>query len=259
MTDKPNESQDRRSSHERRVLHDVNNKLTTVIGYLDLVLGDPKYQSTLSAGDYQDFQSTLTTAYEAAQSIAASVRSLQGYHQARDAGVQFVDTSSLGIERVVYNIVHVDDEPTIRNLFKVALEERSNIVEGQLGTNPELKGTFGHDGKRVGYRVHSYESVGQALANMPQESIDLLATDKDMPDRNGFNLLDSMSQPTDKSSRLPEFANIRNIVMITGGLSPEEIGELSRTYGMTILKKPFDVGALEPHIYRSINPNPSQS
>lgn len=244
---------ERRSSHDRRLLHEINNKLT-IVGFVDLVLMDPQYQGP----EHQRLRDDLSNASKAAKSIADYVRILQGYHQARDEGVNLIDASALGLEEVFYNIVHVDDEKGVRDAFISALEQTSNVREAILRATPELKGIFGHDGKRVKYKVHSYGSVDEALEQMPREQVDLLVTDKDMPGRDGFSLLDTITQPEDRTLVRPQYRFIRNTAMMTGGVAPEETARV-KSYGIETLIKPFSIPILEQRIYNLINRPATQS
>lgn len=238
-------------SLERTLIHDALNNLMAPVAFSDLILIDEQYAELLGS-EYEDFRNKVIAIQTAANETGKLFTQLGGFYRAQEQGVKLVDESTLGPEEIKYRIFHVDDEEDTRYRLMEAILEGSNL------SNPRY-GTFGHDGKGVRYELYSYGSVEEALRAIPElKEIDLLITDREMPERNGYSLLDALNEQSDKHSRRPEFNDVRHIAMLTGGITQEEAEQAQRTYGITILTKPFKPLQLEQQIYRIINP-PTQS
>ena len=230
-----------------RIAHDANNKIGIIYGKAQLLEKNELYRTQLSPAEYTAFIKQLKTIETATLKITDLFQSLGGFYKAKEQGVGVVDASTLGKEETVYRIVHVDDSELERMLMRDSLKRSSNVV------NPYTHGVFGHDGKKVRYEVHSYSSVDEALREIPSlEPIHLLITDREMPERDGYNLLDTISLPNEKRTRKPEYQRFRNIAMLTGGITEEEAARVSQTYGATVLTKPVKPLVLEQQIYKII-------
>ena len=168
--------------YDKKALHDLNNQLGVILGRVQLL------QTRLH-------DKSLITIEEATLRASNLVRELGRFYNARDDGVTLVEESQLGLEEIVYKIVHVDDDSESRFQFGTALTTDSNII-------PASPGVFGHNGIKVRYKVHSYGSVEKALIGIPTlEAIYLLVTDREMPECGGYNFLDTISLPYDKKTR----------------------------------------------------------
>lgn len=234
-------------SLERRLIHDANNKLTPPVGYSDLILIDKQYAGLLGL-EYEDFRSKVIAIQAAANKTVELLIQLGGFYRAQEQGIELVEASTLSPEETIYSIVHIDDDEKVTEDVIKALYENSNVLPSSLGI-------FGRDGKRVRYRLHSYESVEKALRKIPSlGTIDLLVTDREMPGLDGYALLEDLSKQSDKRSRKPGFKDVKHIAMLTGGITQEEAERAQQTYGITILTKPFQPLQLEQQIYRIINP-----
>ena len=106
-----------------------------------------------------------------------------------------------------YRILFVDDEESIRDLYKVSA-------------------------KMEGHHADTAESVDQALEMIAQNpSYDIYVTDKDMPVRNGFDFIDET-----RDMNIP-------LLLISGGLLEGDKRRLSE-WDIPYLEKPTDIGLL---------------
>lgn len=232
----------------RMIAHDVNGKLAVILGRAQLMLTDDKYRDSLPRGVHEHLIRSLKSVEQSATDIQNLMRILSGGYEDTKAGVEFAKSSKLGLDEVVYKIVHIDDDPAIRLSFIQALTTQSNII-------PPSSGVFGHDGKKVKYEVSSYPSVEEVLRELPgMQQVDILVTDREMPERDGYGLLDTLNQVSNKKTRRPEYQHVKNIAMLTGGVTKEEAEKAIETYLIAILTKPFKPLVLENQIYRTINP-----
>jgi len=240
-------------SLERRLIHDANNKLGPPVGFSQLILMDEQYLELLGPENYETLKSSLTIIGTAAQKTAELLQQLGRFYRAEEQRVELVEASTLSPEVTTYTIIHIDDEEGILLNVSDTLKESTNLI-------PPSRGHFGHDGKRVKYEFISYGSVEEALSALPElGDIDLLITDRQMPGLDGYDLLNRISDPSDRRYRRPEFDNVRNIAMLTGGIETIEAETVQETYGATVLTKPFERLQLEQQVYSIINPQPTQS
>jgi len=226
---------------QKTLIHDLNDNLTPLYRFSELLLQSEMPQ-------YEGLRQYFRALNSSSQRISTALASLGGLYKVQEQQVTPVDASTLGLEKIVYTIVHVDgDEGARRNLID-ALTRSSNIV-------PHSDGEYGHDGRRVSYEVHSYKSVEEALARISGLGrIHLLITDREMPGRDGYSLLNTLNEPNNPKVRRPEYERINAIAMLTGGITPEEAKEVIGKYGISVLPKPFQPLQLEQQIYKIINP-----
>jgi two-component system, OmpR family, response regulator len=115
-------------------------------------------------------------------------------------------------DRPLKKILHVEDEPDIRAIAKLALE------------------AFG------GFEVDSCESGADALARMPAFQPDLVLLDVMMPGMDGPMTLEAIR-------KLPGFAAVPAVFM-TAKAQPHEIDKLKASGAIDVVIKPFDPEAL---------------
>ena len=243
---------------ERILLHDANNKLAVIIGYQELLMSILEQSTGNKIEDKDKFMIRLRKIGVSAQELDGIIKSLQGAYQIKSEGGTPVDGSKLSPNKTPYYVAHVDDEPDMRNIFSMALVEGSNTIQG-------TPGVFGHDGKKIMYKVYSYASVDEALAGLSgMQKIDIVVTDREMPVADGYTLLNNliakrklfdkvMGKPTTIN---PQYQNVRNVAMLTGGLTKDEADRIRKTYGIPIISKPFSSLNLEQQIYNIIKQNP---
>ena len=237
-------------------VHDVNNKLNVITGRAEFLLEDSikkDYAKQLGPELYEELSIQARAIITAAMHTAELLGRLSSFYKARGERAEIVEASAVGQEESRYVILHVDDDSSVRDSLFEDLVHGSNIMPHQK-LLPDPTGIFGHDGRRVGYSLHSYSSVDDALNGIHSlHSVDLLITDRKMPARDGYSLLDAISQPGYKQLGKPEFAHVKNIAMLTGGITPEEADKVMQTYGAEILPKPWHPLLLERSIYRIIS------
>ena len=237
-------------SLERRIAHDVNNKLIPILGYSEDLSTDPRLKEYLPPDVYASLVADLQAINQAGKIILGLTAMLSGFYRAKEQGAEPVEASKLGEDKAEYRIVHIDDDPKIRIAVYNTLKEGSNIL-------PQEAGVFGHDGRRVRYEIISYGNVTQALREIPTlESIDLLLTDREMSEVSGYDILNAINQLDNRKVRRPEFQKVRNVAMLTGGITEQEATDVMQTYNIPVLTKPFRPLNLEQQIYRIINPQP---
>ncbi len=230
---------------QRSLIHSMNNSLSSPMGFSQLLASDKSYATLLGSG-YREFQSALQAIAEGSRKIAETLSSLSGFYNAQEQQIKPVDASSLAPGKVAYTIVHIDDEQKSMDDLLGALTGSSNII-------PPENGEFGH-GNRISYKLFSYGSVDSALAALPGlGNVDLLITDREMPGRDGYALLNALTQPTNRKKRAEAYANIKHIAMLTGGITAAEAKRIAKTYGIHIFTKPFQPLQLEQQIYTAIN------
>ena len=110
----------------------------------------------------------------------------------------------------VMKILIVDDEQLVRWFLERALKK------------------WGHD-------VISVSNIHEALARMRKDNFDVMFTDLRMPEGNGADLLESMSQ-------IPE--EIPKVVVCSAFITIEMASEFKQR-GFLTLKKPFKLAELE--------------
>ena len=135
---------------ERILLHDANNKLAVIIGYQELLMSILEQSTGNKIEDKDKFMIRLRKIGVSAQELDGIIKSLQGAYQIKSEGGTPVDGSKLSPNKTPYYVAHVDDEPDMRNIFSMALVEGSNTIQG-------TPGVFGHDGKKIMYKVYSFE------------------------------------------------------------------------------------------------------
>ncbi|MBI2649803.1 response regulator [Candidatus Woesearchaeota archaeon] len=237
-------------SLERRLVHEANNVLAVVIGRTYLLLNNPAL-SGMPPELYEKLRCGLTTIESSAQRLTEILATLGSFYRGVEVGVEFEEALKLGSDETTYRIAHVDDEDNTRIEFLNALTVYSNLI-------PSSAGVFGHRGKRVKYDVKSFGSVDEALREIPSlGTINLLVTDREMPELDGYHLLDTLNQSSNKRVRKPEYGNIKSIAMLTAGITQQEAERTIETYGIPILSKPFKPLVLEKQIYKAINPSQS--
>ncbi|MBI3026530.1 hypothetical protein HYY70_00300 [Candidatus Woesearchaeota archaeon] len=236
------------------VAHDANNSLAVILGRAQLLSRNGDYNSQLSPETYAHFTVTLTAIENAVQALREPLQILGGFYKIAEQDVEVAEASKLGLEEIVYRIVHVDDNELTRELVKDTLKKGSNVVDAVI------PGVFGHDGKRIRYEIYSYGSVLEALNEIPKlAEIDLVITDREMPMHTGVQFLYAISQLPNTRVRMPDYEKVRRIAMLTSGISQEEADFVANTYGATIIDKSIKPLALEQQIYRIINSQLSQS
>lgn len=237
------------------IAHGINNKLGPVVAYPDFILMDIEaMRGRLPDDVYSDLLSRIKPSLEAITEAGEAIRDLtallSGSYKIKEQGVVPVEASKLGAEEITYKVVYVDDDPNMRTLVSSILSNDTNIL-------PPMKGTFGHGVRKVRYDLQVYSSVADFLREVHTiNHIDILVTDRLMPeqDQDGIDLLNRITQPDDRRRISPQYANIHNVVMLTGSISPEEAIRISQTYGITVLTKPFKSLVLEAQLYQAINP-----
>ena len=234
---------------ERALIHDIYNSLGPLVGFSELLLTDKAYEGLLG-NRYGTFKEHLAKIFSGAWGIVAQLGSLSGFYGAKEQKVEPVEASELSGVATTYFIVHIDDEEQSRDAVHAALKFSSNVI-------PPEEGVFGHRGRRVQYVVASYKGVEEVLAILDvgktdPAGLDLLITDREMPEQDGYALLNALGDPKTPKQRRPEYANIRNIAMLTGGITAEEAAAISNTYGIKVLTKPFQPLQLEQAIYEII-------
>jgi len=235
-----------KTSFERRFIHDMRNYLTAAIGYPELILLNSAYRELLGTENYQDFSDRLNSIKTAASGILEPLDKLGGIYNNRDPDIVRPNDSDLAPEITIYTIVHIDDQPVERLMVSHALESSSNI-------EPPTPGQFGHERKRFEYRLHSFASVDEALEHLPDllsaGKVDLVLTDRQMPEKDGRYLLAFLSDPKDPKSRKPEYAGIERLAMLTAGIQPKKAEDLEDEYGIRVLTKPVEPLKFEQHMY----------
>ncbi len=252
----------------RTAMHDINNLLVAPAGRSELFLTNTNYRATLSEQDYHAFVGDVSKIRDAARNATQLARSIGGFYRAKEYGVELVDSSKLGTEEVVCHIVHVDDDEEIRLAVKHILKMDSNIITVPTDNN-DYAGIFGHNGRKVKYKIHSYGSVIEALNGVRELAsegvdIDLLITDREMPGFNGFHLLYTISQLPNAKLRMPEYKHVKNIAMLTAGITQEQAEWVTKTYDATVIDKSVldtskQPSPLEQQIYSAINRKEVQS
>lgn len=233
------------------IVHRMNNKLTVPLGQTEVLLRNltSPDSSPYLKDHYENLHSQITAINTLVYSASQFLGDLARLYKAKEEDVELVNASGLDKEVVTYRVVHVDDEQNIRDGVGAALSLDSNLV-------PKSDGIFGHDGKRVKYDVKKFESAQAALEYLHAqgEAIDILLTDREMPGLSGIDLLNILTDQNDKKARVSAFAHVRNVAMLTAGLSIDEAGALKTTYGIEIMSKPFRSLSLEKQIYGIVRP-----
>lgn len=211
---------------------------------------DKAYEGLLGR-EYEDFKAQLDLISSSSTKMLASLSSLIGFYKAQEQKVEPVLASTLGNKSITYPVVHIDDDEKSRDAVYDALTHSSNII-------PPENGIFGHDGRKVNYTVASYSSVKEFLAILDAgkpdpAKISLLITDREMPEQDGYALLNALNQPKKPKQRKPEYANVQNIAMLTGGITGQEALRTTKTYGIPVLAKPIHPLQLEQQVYAIIN------
>ncbi len=111
-------------------------------------------------------------------------------------------------DSVLNRILHVDDEPDIREVARLALEE--------LG----------------GFTIESCASGAQALEQAPTFSPDVILLDVMMPGMSGPDVLRALHA-------LPETAEIP-VIFMTAKVQAQEIEALTELGAIGVIEKPFD-------------------
>lgn len=240
------DQEDAAQGGQRNIIHDINNNLAGVMAASEVLIVDKQYQEILGS-EYASFRSSLKNIHSGSRKIAKKLASLWDFYIAQEQGVQLVDASTLSSEKKVYVLVHIDDDESIRYSLSNALTQNSNLF-------PSSNGEFGHDGFKVAYKVYSYGSVDEALAAISGLGrIDSVITDRKMPHKDAYDLLNALTHPENRKKRADRYLNVANIAMLTGGISSEEAEAISEIYGISILTKPFQSLQLEQRIYNIIN------
>ena len=232
---------------EMIIADDVSNKLAIAFGRAQVILDNDNYQKQLDSETYAHLTGGMAIINTALTDAAQLMKKLNAAYKLREQGLEPVEASELGTEKTKYYIVHVDDEHIIRELVYTSLMNLSNTI-------PQIPGTFGHNNQSISYKLVSYPSVEEALKGiLTLGDTELLITDREMPNQTGLDLLDALSQLDNKQLRKPEYLHIKNTAMLTGGISKEEADRITKTYGTSILRKPFKIFELEQQIYDIIN------
>ena len=258
---KSDESASAESSHaaeateralERKLVHDINNGLGSVMGFSELLLMDGKYGGLLGE-KYGAFKGNLELINSGTKKLVAKLRELSGVYSTQEQKIKPVPASTLDskVKAITYFIVHIDDQKESMDAVYNALSFSSNII-------PPEAGVFGHEGRRVNYIVASYSSVKEALeildaGKKDQAVIDLLITDREMPEQDGYSLLNALNSPKNSKQRKPEYANVKNIAMLTGGITKQDAKRTGKTYGIPVFTKPIQPLQLEQQVYNAIN------
>ena len=237
-------------SLERRLIHDISNGLASVMGFSQLLLTDAAYGGLLGK-EYGGFKEHLELINSSTTKMVAQLNNLGGFYRVQEQKVEPVPASTLGNEAITYLIVHIDDQKESRDAVYRALSSSSNII-------PLEGGVFGHEGRKVRYTVVSYSTVKEALKilNIGKEDpakIDLLITDREMPEQDGYALLNLLNQPKKQRQRRSKYANVGNIAMLTGGITEQDAIRTRETYGIPVFTKPFQPLQLEQQVYNAIN------
>ena len=88
--------------------------------------------------------------------------------------------------------------------------------------------------KREGYEVAKSKDGQEAFHLILQEKFDLVTTDLEMPKMNGINFLKRLRSSPYKATK---------VVVVSGQLSPERVGDLKNLQIAKIFTKPLDLGA----------------
>ncbi|MCR5388725.1 MAG: response regulator [Lachnospiraceae bacterium] len=81
------------------------------------------------------------------------------------------------------------------------------------------------------YKVIAVTQGAQALKYLESNTCDLILLDIDMPDMNGFEVMDAI--------KATHPANDTPVLFITGNTDPETIGKAIECGGMDVVLKPF--------------------
>jgi len=235
---------------EERIIQDAINKIAILLGNSERLQENPAYHELPP-----DIKDRLATMDAAGQNTVGLLQQLSRLYRAKEQGVELVELNLSELEEVVtpiYNVVHVDGEAEILESLSNALSKGSNLI-------PSQPGYFSHNGEIVLYKVHSYQSIEEALREIPEfERIHLLMTGLTLG-LNGYDLLDELNKPVNKESRRKKYDNVQNIAMLTVGITQEDAERVQQTYGATVLTTPFRPLALEKQIFYIVNPITPQS
>jgi len=113
-------------------------------------------------------------------------------------------------------VLIVDDEPVMRELIEVTLED-------------------------AGHAVESVESGRAALERLAQHTYDLIVCDLHMPDRDGPAVYRALAR------RPPPR---RAVLFVTGYADAGPYEEFLRTVPVTVVGKPFDINTLREMVSR---------
>jgi len=232
-----------RNAERRTLVHDANNHLSVVIGYADILRMD---------GDSEELR-TIAGAGEQLRKLLIKIQSTFVSGASSDEEYDFPLNSIVGESDLTgkkeYVIVHVDDEKLQRDLFYRGIHDSSNI-------DPPQKGYFGHNGKKVSYELYSADSVRRALEilqtlRLEGKEVDLLVTDREMPDIDGFQLLEMITDGENGHTRKPDYLHVKKLAMLSGGATSDEARQ-AEVYG-AFVPKPVPTASIEPMVYNLIN------